>query len=188
VVFTPNLTTGLDCYVNANFAGMCGYEDEQDPVSVKSCTGFVLTLYGCPAIWSSKLQAKITLSSTAAKYVAFSMAMHELLPMHVLLQELADKLTLPSIGSSLVRSVVFEDNQGCLSPVEVPKICPATNTLLSSNTSSGPTLGKTRALWRSTLLPMNNVPASSQGTPSCPICRHLQIVDGLIKPCWRMLR
>jgi hypothetical protein len=92
LVFTPDLTTGLDCFVDADFAGLYGHEDEQDPVSVKSRTGFVLTLYGCPVIWSSKLQAKITLSSTAAKYVAFSMAMRELLPMRVLLQELADKL------------------------------------------------------------------------------------------------
>ena len=44
--------------------------------------------------------------------------------MHVLLQELANKLTLPSIANSLVRSTVFEDNQGCLSLVNVPKMSP----------------------------------------------------------------
>ena len=54
--FIPNLTEGLDCYVDADFAGLYGYEDEQDPVSVKSRTGFTLTLFGCPVIWSSKLQ------------------------------------------------------------------------------------------------------------------------------------
>jgi hypothetical protein len=124
MLFTPDMTSGLDCYVDADFAGMYGYEDEQDPVSVKSCTGFVLTLFGCPIIWSSKLQAEITLSSTAAEYVAFSMAMRELLPMRVLLQEIATKLTFPSITTSLVRSTVFEDNQGCLSLVNVPKMSP----------------------------------------------------------------
>jgi len=52
------------------------------------------------------------------------MAMCELLPMRVLLQEIATKLTFPSITTSLVRSTVFEDNQGCLSLVNVPKMSP----------------------------------------------------------------
>ena len=104
--------------VDADFCGFYGHEDDQDPISVRSRTGFVLTLFGCPVIWSSKLQTEITLSSTAAEYVAFSMAMHELLPLRRLLQELADKLT------SLIHSTVFEDNQGCLSLVNVPKMSP----------------------------------------------------------------
>ena len=120
--FIPDLKQGLDCYVDADFAGLYGYEDEQDPVSVKSRTGFTLTLFGCPIIWSSKLQNEITLSSTAAEYVAFSMAMRELLPMRALLKELAAKLKMDIVTKSLVRSTVFEDNQGCLSMVNVPKM------------------------------------------------------------------
>ena len=122
ILFKPNLDEGLDCYVDADFCGLYGHEDEQDPVSVKSRTGFVLTLFGCPIIWSSKLQTDITLSSTAAEYVAFSMAMRELLPMRVLLQEIGAKMNLPAITKSMVRSTVFEDNQGCLSLVNVPKM------------------------------------------------------------------
>ena len=124
IIFKPDITQGLDCWVDADFSGLYGYEDEQDPVSVKSRTGFVLTLFGCPIIWSSKLQTDITLSSTAAEYVAFSMAMRELIPMRALLQEYATKLGLTHLSTSLVRSTVFEDNQGCLSIVNVPKMSP----------------------------------------------------------------
>ena len=122
--FEPDLSAGLDCHVDADFAGLYGYEDEQDPVSVRSRTGFVLTLFGCPIIWQSKLQSEITLSSTAAEYVAFSMAMRELLPMRRLLQEISSKMDLPLVSESLVRSTVFEDNQSCLSMVNVPKMSP----------------------------------------------------------------
>ena len=53
ITFRPTVDQGLDCWVDADFCGLCGHEDEQDPVSVKSRTGFVLTLFGCPIIWSS---------------------------------------------------------------------------------------------------------------------------------------
>jgi hypothetical protein len=75
------------------------------------------------SIWSSKLQSEITLSSTGAEYVAFSMAMREVLPMRALLKELCSKkLDLKVASDSLIRSTVFEDNQGCLSIVNSPKM------------------------------------------------------------------
>jgi len=112
----------LDCWCDADFAGLWGYEDDQDPVSVKSRTGFSLTLFNCPIVWSSKLQTDITLSSTAAEYVAFSMAMRELIPMRTLLLEISERMELTVIKESLVLSTVFEDNQSCLSCVNVPKM------------------------------------------------------------------
>ena len=124
ICFKPDLASGLDMYVDADYAGLFGYEDDQDPVSVKSRTGFVLTLFGCPVLWSSKLQTDICLSSTAAEYVAFSMGMRELLPMRDLVKEICVKLKLNQIKHSLVRSTVFEDNQGALSLVNVPKMSP----------------------------------------------------------------
>ena len=124
IQFVPDLKKGLDCWVDADFCGLYGHEDEQDPMSVRSRTGFVLTLFGCPIIWSSKLQNEVCLSSTSAEYVAFSMAMREVLPMRALLHELGSKLHLPFHEVSQVRSTVFEDNKGCISLVNVPKMSP----------------------------------------------------------------
>jgi hypothetical protein len=81
-----------------------------------------LTLFGCPILWSSKLQTDQTLSSTAAEYVAFSMAMREVLPMRALLQEIGGKMKLKCASTTLICSTVFEDNQGILLLVTVPKI------------------------------------------------------------------
>ena len=42
--------------------------------------------------------------------------------MRALLNEMSTKLGLDLLSTSLVRSTVFEDNQGCLSLVNVPKM------------------------------------------------------------------
>lgn len=44
--------------------------------------------------------------------------------MRALLKEIGTKLGLQFLQTSLVRSTVFEDNQGCLSLVNVPKMSP----------------------------------------------------------------
>ena len=54
--FQPEGDLKLDCYVDADFAGLYGHEDSQDPTSVKSRTGYVLIFGGCPLLWCSKLQ------------------------------------------------------------------------------------------------------------------------------------
>jgi hypothetical protein len=125
LLFKPGPSQGLDCWVaDTYFADMYGYEDKQDPISTKSRTGFVLTLFGCPVLWSNKFQPDITLSFTAAEYVAFSMAMRELLPLPALLQEPGTHQNLPLISESLVRSTVFKDNLGVISLLKTPKMAP----------------------------------------------------------------
>jgi len=49
----------LDCWVDADFAGLYSLEDPKDPTSVYSRTGFVITLGGNPVVWQSKLQTEI---------------------------------------------------------------------------------------------------------------------------------
>jgi len=68
----------LFCYVDADFAGLWKVENESDPVCVKSRTGYVLLLGGCPLTWASGLQTEIALSTVEAEYIALSTAMRDL--------------------------------------------------------------------------------------------------------------
>ena len=70
---TNNLN--LDLYCDADFAGLWSYEDDQDPVCVKSRTGYVVTLGDCPILWSSKLQTDVALSALESEYIALAQRM-----------------------------------------------------------------------------------------------------------------
>ena len=115
----------LNCYVDADFAGLYGHEDAQDPVCVKSRTGYVFTLGDCPVAWASKLQTEISLSTTEAEYIALSQSMRELLPMRDFLKEVNAHLKLDS-NVVEISSTVFEDNNGCLKTATAERISPRT--------------------------------------------------------------
>ncbi len=124
--FVPTKEMELDCYVDADFAGLWNYESDQDPVCVKSRTGYVITLGGCPVTWVSKLQTEIALSTLEAEYIALSTAMRDLLPMRRVLREVGEKLKLDFAKPALVHSTIFEDNNGALSLATAPKLTPRT--------------------------------------------------------------
>jgi len=71
----------LDCYVDADFAGLWSPSSFHDPISIKSRTGYVISFASCPVLWSSKLQTEIALSTTEAEYIAMSQASRDLIPM-----------------------------------------------------------------------------------------------------------
>ena len=77
LVFNPSSDLKLDCYVDSDFAGLWGYKNNQDPMCVKSRTGYVLMLGDCPILSVSKLQTEIALSTLEAEYIALSQAMRE---------------------------------------------------------------------------------------------------------------
>ena len=56
LVFNPSKKLVVDCYADADFAGLWGNEDPQDPIFDRSRTGFVVTFANCPLLWVSKLQ------------------------------------------------------------------------------------------------------------------------------------
>jgi Reverse transcriptase (RNA-dependent DNA polymerase) len=109
---TGDLT--IDCYVDADFAGLHGRDPDYSPTSAKSRTGYIITLGGCPILWKSQLQTEISLSTLESEYSALSASMRTLLPLRAMLKEIVNALRLPPQFVSTVRCRVFEDNNGAL--------------------------------------------------------------------------
>ena len=55
IMFRPDLSRGLECFVDADFAGGWKNGDHDCPESVLSRTGFVIMYAGCPITWVSKM-------------------------------------------------------------------------------------------------------------------------------------
>ena len=111
----PSQNLDLDCYVDADFAGLWPHEDKLDAISVKSRTGFVLCIAECPIIWVSKLQDSIALSTMEAEYNALSTAMKSVLPLQRIFKALASGLGFTREQQAHFKTSVWEDNQGALS-------------------------------------------------------------------------
>ena len=119
LVYRPQLDEGslvldIDCYVDADFAGLWPHEDKLDPTSVKSRTGFVICIANCPVIWTSKLQATIALSTMEAEYMALSMAMKSLIPFQETVRATAAAIGLDENYMTTFKTTVWEDNMGAL--------------------------------------------------------------------------
>lgn len=84
----PDSYRGINCYPDADFAGLYGQEDHQGPHCACSRTGYVIQAFGGPVLWRSKLQTEIVLSTMEVEYVALSTACKELLSIMALVQEL----------------------------------------------------------------------------------------------------
>ena len=109
----PSKDLNLDCFVDADFAGIWGNEDPQDPSSVRSRTGFLISLGGSPVTWSSKLQTEIALSTMEAEYIAASTSMRTLLPLQRQLKKMTTHLQLAQPGTTSI-TTIWEDNQAAL--------------------------------------------------------------------------
>ena len=102
-----------DSYPNADFAGLYGYEESTDPSSVKSRTGYVITVAECPVLWQSKLQTETALSTMEAEIVALAHCCRELFPVMDMVAELGSANCLP-VGNTTMNVSIHEDNAGAL--------------------------------------------------------------------------
>ena len=115
LILKPNLDAlNVDCYVDADFAGLWPHEEKQDPSCVKSRTGYVICVANCPVVWVSKLQSDIATSTMDAEYNALSMAMKSVLPLLELLRIIGKQVGLNEEQLTKVKTTVWEDNVGAL--------------------------------------------------------------------------
>ena len=116
----------VDCYVDADFAGLWNLEDRSDPHSVKSRTGFVILVGDIPIIWKSSLQTEIALSTFEAEYVALSTAMRDVLPFQNLFLEVTAALKIKHNSKFSFKTFLHEDNSSAekLAKLEFPRITP----------------------------------------------------------------
>jgi hypothetical protein len=74
-IFHPNNVLKIDCYVDTDFSGLWPHEDKEDPICIKTRSGYLICRSDCPVVWYSKLQHKITASIMEADYNALSVMM-----------------------------------------------------------------------------------------------------------------
>jgi len=72
MILKPTTLLNINAYPDADFAGLYGNNDNNDPACVRSHTGFVMTVANCPVIWSSKLQTETALSTMEAETIALA--------------------------------------------------------------------------------------------------------------------
>ena len=80
LVLNPSSELKIDCYPDADFAGMYGHESNTDPACVKSRTEYVINVADFPVIWQSQLQMETALSTMEAEIVALAHSCRELFP------------------------------------------------------------------------------------------------------------
>ncbi len=88
IVYEPDKSMGIECYIDADFAGGWNITTSADADNVMSHTGFVITYAICPIYCASCLQTEIALSTDKAEYIAMSSALRKVIPPMTLMKEL----------------------------------------------------------------------------------------------------
>ena len=119
LILKPSKQLKVDCFVDADFAGPWNVENPEDPLCVKSRTGYVLLVGNCPVHWVSKLQSEISVSTMEAEYISLSTGMRDLIPLCTLVDEVKDLIGASTLPCRMY-SKVFEDNNGTLILASMP--------------------------------------------------------------------
>jgi hypothetical protein len=107
-------TEAIELVVVVDFAGMHGYEDPEDPTSVRSRMGYIICIAKCPILWVSKLQTKTALSTMRAEYIALATTMRDLIPFKQIAEEVCRHMGLSDEKLAMIKTetMVHKDNSG----------------------------------------------------------------------------
>ena len=114
-------------FADADFCGLYNPETAlYDPVTAKSCSGYVVKYMSCPIVWANKLQTETALSTTEAEYISCSEALRTVIP----IMDLLDEAKTHGIGVAAPKTKVlcklFCDNSGAVELMRLPKFRPRT--------------------------------------------------------------
>lgn len=125
ILLKPDNSRGIECFVDASFAGDWLKDRADDPLSVVSRTGYVIFYMGCPVVWVSKMQSEISLSTTESEYIALSQSLRDVIPFMNVVNELNKEYS-SETPKPTIRCKLFEDNNGALALAKDAKYRPRT--------------------------------------------------------------
>ena len=113
--------------MDASFAPLWNIKNEEK--NARSQTGYVIRIDDVPITWCSKKQGLTTLSATEAEYIAMSMAIRELMWVRRLVSDVAKGFGIEYNHTTIIKSTVFEDNEGAIAVAKRPDMTPQTRHL-----------------------------------------------------------
>jgi hypothetical protein len=117
---------GLECYVDADFAGGWDLMDPHDASNLMLRMAFIIKYADCPIYWSSKLQTEIALSTAEVEYIALSSALCKVIPLMTIMKEINGEFPL-MMNPPTFYCKVWEDKQSCIVMATSQKFTPQTN-------------------------------------------------------------
>ena len=149
LVFNTPKTLVTNCFADADFAGLWGDENPQDPIYAGSRTVFVVTFSNFPLLWVSKQQIDISISTLHYEYVALSHSVKSLLPLKSLIKEEIDNLGIDSEKLKFVSSsTIYEDNNWAIVVERVPRMTPTSKHIAFNYHWFRKHVGKDFMIWK----------------------------------------
>ena len=79
---------------------------------------------GCPIVWASKLQIRVSLSTAETEYITLSTALREVIPAMNLMRDLNVIFPVNLVKPGFC--LIHEDNQSCIATENLKKMTPQT--------------------------------------------------------------
>ena len=103
----------VDAYPDADFSVIYRHKNPNDPACANSCTGFIITISGCPVLWVSALQTKTALSTMESETISLARSCLDMFPIINITKFLGKSVGL-AVGVPSMKLSVCEDNDGAL--------------------------------------------------------------------------
>ncbi len=103
----------IDSFPDANLAGMYGHKAMDDPLCVKSITGYKFLVANIPVMWQSKLQSETALSTMEAKNITINHSCCKIFPITDGVSIMGKSTHLP-VHNTTIQMLTHKDNAGAL--------------------------------------------------------------------------